>query len=172
MGRPIPLEWEQVFREKGLMPVVSRTATTPAELEPEPKKAPRIYRAQSVCRHASIGFTLRLPIVVKSEANQRDHWTSRRKRFKTQTEMLSIAMMGFQFPVPWTFQSASVEFTHLYRSRSMDSDNLAGAFKSCRDFIAGFLGIDDGDARIAWEYKQSKSKESGIKVRVNVEMNG
>lgn len=36
----------------------------------------------------------------------------------------------------------------------MDSDNLAAALKPVRDELAEWIGIDDGDHRIAWECDQ------------------
>lgn len=44
-----------------------------------------------------------------------------------------------------------------YGRRSLDLDNLASAYKACRDLIAGQLGIDDNDPRIEWRYDQVKT---------------
>jgi len=38
--------------------------------------------------------------------------------------------------------------------RILDDDNLAGGNKPLRDCIAERLGIDDGDERVEWEYRQ------------------
>ena len=40
------------------------------------------------------------------------------------------------------------------RQKRLDDDNLAGGFKALRDAIAESLGIDDGDERIEWIYRQ------------------
>lgn len=40
------------------------------------------------------------------------------------------------------------------RQKRLDDDNLAGGFKALRDAIAESLGIDDGDDRIEWVYRQ------------------
>lgn len=40
------------------------------------------------------------------------------------------------------------------RQKRLDDDNLAGGFKALRDAIADSLGIDDGDERIEWIYRQ------------------
>lgn len=40
------------------------------------------------------------------------------------------------------------------RQKRLDDDNLAGGFKALRDAIADSLGIDDGDPRIEWIYRQ------------------
>lgn len=45
------------------------------------------------------------------------------------------------------------------RQKRLDDDNLAGGFKSLRDAIAESLGIDDGDERIEWVYRQQVSEK-------------
>lgn len=40
------------------------------------------------------------------------------------------------------------------RQKRLDDDNLAGGFKALRDSIAESLGIDDGDDRVEWIYRQ------------------
>ena len=42
--------------------------------------------------------------------------------------------------------------------RKLDDDNLRGALKAVRDEVAAFLGVDDGDARVQWEYAQGKGE--------------
>jgi hypothetical protein len=52
--------------------------------------------------------------------------------------------------------------------RKLDTDNLASGFKAVRDGIAEWLGIDDGDSRLDWQYRQ---RNGGVKVyRVEVEI--
>lgn len=40
--------------------------------------------------------------------------------------------------------------------KPFDSDNLAAAFKSIRDGMADFWGVDDGDADVTWVYDWRK----------------
>lgn len=40
------------------------------------------------------------------------------------------------------------------RQKRLDDDNLAGGFKALRDAIAESFGIDDGDERVEWIYRQ------------------
>lgn len=47
-----------------------------------------------------------------------------------------------------------------YRRRLTDDDNSsvsAGSAKNLRDAIATSLGIDDGDSRLKWEYRQQQT---------------
>ena len=53
--------------------------------------------------------------------------------------------------------------------RRIDSDNAVSAFKHVRDEIAARIGINDGDTRIAWLYRQERGPFS---VRVRVESGG
>lgn len=40
--------------------------------------------------------------------------------------------------------------------RKLDGDNLASSLKACRDAVAKWLGVDDGDEdRVVWETKQN-----------------
>lgn len=55
-----------------------------------------------------------------------------------------------------------------FAPRAFDSDNVQGAFKSVRDGVADALGVKDDDPRIAWVYKQAKSKLYGIRIEIEV----
>lgn len=56
-----------------------------------------------------------------------------------------------------------------FRSRQLDSDNLIGGLKPLRDAIACYLGIDDADKFIDWEYGQvSTQGETGVTVKIEV----
>lgn len=51
-----------------------------------------------------------------------------------------------------------VTFTRL-ASGTLDDDNLAGAFKACRDAVAAWLGVDDGPrGPVTWAYTQEPHK--------------
>ena len=53
------------------------------------------------------------------------------------------------------------------RRTILDDDNNVGALKPLRDAIARSLMLDDGDARIRWEYGQCESKGTeGVMVRI------
>jgi hypothetical protein len=96
---------------------------------------------------------MRFDIKTVSEANQRGHWSARSKRKKSQQRDFSIL---------WKQQKCVVElpavitFTR-YSHKTMDTDNLAGAFKAIRDQLARELGIDDGSEQIRFEYAQERT---------------
>lgn len=104
--------------------------------------------------------TFMVNVQVKSEANQRCHWAVRRRRFAAQAEMLTVvwhASIDDELPLP-----LRVTFTHL--GRRMDDDNLAGAFKACRDRVALLIGVDDGDPQVEWRYEQAPGR--GVLVKI------
>jgi hypothetical protein len=43
--------------------------------------------------------------------------------------------------------------------RALDDDNLAGSHKHVRDGIADWLGVNDRDPRVKYEYAQRKGKQ-------------
>ena len=53
------------------------------------------------------------------------------------------------------------------RRRLLDEDSAIFAAKPLRDAIAASLGLDDEDARIAWQYSQQITRgEQGVIVRI------
>lgn len=59
-----------------------------------------------------------------------------------------------------------VTITRLANSNGLDSDNLLSSAKGIRDQIAAWLGVDDRDPRVTWEYAQERAKEYGVRVEV------
>lgn len=51
--------------------------------------------------------------------------------------------------------------------RRMDSDNSIGALKAVRDGVADALGIDDGDPRLTWEYRQ-ETGPFGVRIYLEI----
>lgn len=52
--------------------------------------------------------------------------------------------------------------------RKLDSDNLQGAAKACRDAVADALGVNDADPRVTWFYAQEKARTPGVRITVEV----
>lgn len=102
-------------------------------------------------------------LIVVSEANRREHWAKRRKRRLAQVEMLLAELWKKKHPGP----AALVITMTRQGGRKMDSDNLAGSFKAVRDALAKWLGRDDGDESLRWEYRQCPGKGAkGITIEV------
>jgi hypothetical protein len=96
---------------------------------------------------------IELPIKTVSTMNVREHWAVRAKRAKTQREATQWACKSLERVEP----PLIITLTRI-GTRKLDSDNLAASFKAIRDGVADWLGIDDGDERLTWNYAQEKGK--------------
>lgn len=109
--------------------------------------------------------TIEIPMRLGAALNARVHWTARAKRAKTERAIVGAALRHGcpGWPTPSTCTLVRVA------PRALDDDNLAGAFKSIRDEVAYFWGVDDGPkGPIAWRYGQRKgaSKQYGIEINL------
>lgn len=107
-----------------------------------------------------------LPVVIKSEANLREHWTAVAARKKKQKTWVLLALKACA-PDGALLLPCRVTFTRI-GVRLLDSDNLSGGFKAVRDAVASWLGVDDGpSAPVTWEYAQIKGKPPGFTLRID-----
>lgn len=111
-------------------------------------------------------LTIEAPIKVISEANSRNHWAQRKRRFDGQRIEIAYywkqSLKGRRVSLPCTVRLTRIG------PKALDSDNLAGAFKAVRDQIAQEIGIDDGAAQIKFEYAQEAigTRRYGVRVEV------
>jgi hypothetical protein len=121
----------------------------------------------------SVEFELR----TISEANAREHWQARKERRGGQRDTVRAILqreLGHAprlhvlneklFTVP---NLITVTLTRLAPG-ALDDDNLSSAFKAVRDEIAVWIGVDDRDARIRWQYAQERTAQGVYRVRVEV----
>jgi hypothetical protein len=105
-----------------------------------------------------------IPVRLVSGANIREHWAVKAKRsrlHRTTAKIVTTAAIHggiFQPPLVITIERVGV--------RKLDSDNLAISAKGVRDGIADALGIDDGDDRLDWQYRQSIGKQYTVRVTI------
>ncbi len=107
--------------------------------------------------------TVTIPLSLPSAANLREHWAARAKRVKSQRAAVLLAMprMKLQRERNWLDLNGKLVVTMVRISpRKLDSDNLAFAFKGCRDQVAEQLGINDNSERVAWCYEQESGPPS------------
>ena len=107
-----------------------------------------------------------LPLHIVSEANQREHYmtVARRKALHRNTARCILQSHAR----PQEPQQVTITLTRIGK-RLLDDDNLSGGFKATRDGIADWLGIDDGDRRLKWQYQQrktAKGEQVGAEVSV------
>ena len=101
---------------------------------------------------------------IVSVANIRMHWAVKARLVKGQRQKAfnALCAVGAPMPLPCTIVLTRVA------PRALDGDNLQSAFKATRDGVADWLGVDDGDSRLDWQYRQ---RSDGIRVyRVEIEV--
>lgn len=108
------------------------------------------------------------PMIIKSEANMREHFWKVKKRRDQQKYIINSAIAEFRTE---TALPCIISLTRLY-PRLCDSDNLQISFKFIRDHLASIVipgkaaGRADNDPRLSWEYKQEKSKLKGCRIQI------
>jgi len=126
-----------------------------------------------------------LPIRTHSEANRREHWAPKAKRTKSQRGNAKVktrsAYVAADELMPRTHpgktfrgkavlaEDVTITLTRI-APRKLDSGNLEGVFKAVQDGVADALGIDDGDERLTWVYKQAQGAPKQYEVWVDVEI--
>jgi len=105
-----------------------------------------------------------IPVRTVSTANVREHWRRRadRARHHRSTAILTFRIAKAEPVLPCTVLLTRVA------PRALDDDNLRGALKSVRDGVADWLGIDDRDPRVKWDYGQRKGPTKFYAVDVEV----
>lgn len=112
---------------------------------------------------------VRIEYKLPSEANMSDHWTKKMKRKKK----LQNLLLAYLPDLRKCHLPCKVILTRV-SPRELDDDNLRGAFKSCRDYIADKLipgkaaGRADDDERITWEYRQEKGKPKEYAIVIEI----
>ena len=94
--------------------------------------------------------------------NARAHWSATAAKRARERAVIGAALARVTRPAgPWRVTITRVG------PRAMDDDNRTASAKGCRDAIAAWLGIDDGDERVAWEVRGEVAR--GYAVRVQIE---
>ena len=113
-------------------------------------------------------MTLKLSIPLRTGRglNDRMHFMVRARKVKA--ERLAVGfVMNTQHKAP-----AGPVTVNLGRvspsAKGLDKDNLQGALKAVRDQVAAWLGRDDADDSITWNYGQrpGKTKEWAVEIEV------
>ena len=131
-------------------PALRSRATGPAAPAAEPLAG----------KHA---VTVYVPVRTVSEANTHDHWRKRHARAKAQRGAIALKFTRLPLPAP-----PLVVRLERIAGRRLDDDNLRSAFKAIRDEVAKFIGVDDGDERVKWEYDQWDHPNLRGHVRIHI----
>jgi len=99
-----------------------------------------------------------IPIKTGRGLNSREHWAQRSRRVKSEREAVGWMLPGKRYPLPCV-----VTLTRIAPSKGLDGDNLQGSLKAIRDSVAAWLGVDDADSRVTWQYSQQRG-EYGVRI--------
>jgi hypothetical protein len=115
-------------------------------------------------------ITIEYPCRLRPESNRRGHWAKHSPREKKQRAQAALMCRAEAGPPP----PANTYVIRLTRiaPRRLDTDNNARAAKATQDGVADWLGIDDGDERLFWDYQQEKGPPKTYAVRIEVVPNG
>jgi hypothetical protein len=109
-------------------------------------------------------MTIVIPMRLPSSANLREHYMVKAKRVKQQRQLVAVFIGGKPKPaLPVVVTLVRIA------PRALDGDNLQSAFKAPRDEIARWLGVDDADPRVTWEYWQRRGGVGVYAVTVQLE---
>lgn len=132
-----------------------------------PRPPPGVLVTQSRPRAPDSGYIFTIDLRTKNSLNgSREHWAVKAKRVKSERAIVALtfprALKGVMARGKWP---KCIVHLIRYGPRVMDGDGLSASLKGVRDELAAQLGIDDGDARIAWTYEQAKG-EYAVSVQV------
>ena len=97
----------------------------------------------------------------RTPGNSRRHWRKDAREAKEQrTAVANRLRYGALPPFP-----VEVTLTR-YSPRKLDPQNMPGAMKHVIDGVADAYGIDDGDPRWRFVYRQEKSPVHGVQVSI------
>lgn len=124
---------------------------------------PRVHY-DAVRKESTMGVVTTLPFRVRS-LNAREHLQVKARRVARERGVTRLAMSApcaqYRARPP---EQLTITLTRV-GPRRMDDDNSCGALKAIRDGVADALGIDDGDPRLTWEYRQEKGP-FGVRVEL------
>jgi hypothetical protein len=112
-----------------------------------------------------------IPLRTGRGLNDRMHHMVRAKKVRTERRTVHwyLKMAAPFFPAHLTGeQRVVVTLRRCGPTKGLDSDNICGAMKGCRDGVADWIGIDDGSERVAWNYEQERANAWGVLVRVEI----
>lgn len=140
-------------------------AASGGRTEPAPKRtAPAVVGMRSRWE-----VVLTVPLVVRSSANLREHWSARHRRVAAERAAVGVAFSCANLPsAPDFSRGAAVTLTRL-GGRRWDDDNNVSGLKGCRDAVAKWLGCDDADPRVGWKYDQKPGGGRGVEITITGE---
>ena len=108
-------------------------------------------------------MTITVPIRTAAGLNVREHHIARSRRVKAEREAVAWLLKGHASPM----LPCEVLLTRVSPSGKLDSDNLQGSLKACRDSVAAWLHVDDRhDHIVRYRYAQARG-EWAVRIEFN-----
>lgn len=103
---------------------------------------------------------IEIPWRLNTTSNAKSHWRTRHEIARAQRRNVVTLLTRHLAPVPLPI---TVLLTRIGRG-TLDSDNLPSAFKHLRDGIADWLGVNDNNPLVRWQYEQQKGAEYAARI--------
>lgn len=103
-----------------------------------------------------------IPIRTINPLNRREQWFQRASRVRKERSDTAWILRAVQRPA----LPCVVTMTRVAPSNGLDCDSLPASCKGIRDEIAKWLGVDDRDPRVKWEYEQRRGKQWAVEVSI------
>ena len=110
---------------------------------------------------------VRMNMKIVSVANMRLHWAIKAKLAKDQRTRTRMSLSAAAQSSGAEMLPVTVVLTRV-APRRLDGDNLQSGFKAVRDGVADWLGVDDGNGLIDWQYAQRSGRPGEYAVEIEV----
>lgn len=110
---------------------------------------------------------VKMDMKIVSVANMRLHWAVKAKLAKDQRTRTRMSLAAMAESSGARMLPVTVVLTRIAPKR-LDGDNLQSGFKAVRDGVADWLGVDDGNRLIDWQYAQRSGRPGEYAVEVEV----
>lgn len=128
----------------------------------QPKSTPPVF----VGATSTLLGIVRFPLKTAPGLNAREHWSVRQRRVRSEKEITGWQLAALN-SVRACALPCSVILTR-FSAGTLDGDNLQGALKAVRDAVATWLGVDDADPRVTWEYTQDRCPRGEHHVQITI----
>lgn len=105
-----------------------------------------------------------IPIRTINWSNCRFVWQKRHRLIKAQREAACLMTRSKTFKKERKLP-ATITMTRI-GAKAFDPDAVATSLKGIQDGIADAFGVDDGDERYDWQYRQEIGKEYAVRVSI------
>lgn len=130
---------------------------------------PRLIEAARSVAKGEVLLEVHIPgYVPRGTLNSREHWAKRSRRVANEHAIVALVLHSSWKGKARPSLPLSVTMTRA-NPRMLDGDNCVGSLKGTRDSVAKWLGIDDGDSRVSWNYEQRKCKRAGAGTIIRIE---